>query len=48
MGVVATPPGFGPVKAIRAVPGGVAVFPLRGPSVHANVDIDFLRTGVIA
>ena len=48
MGVVATPLGFGPVKAIRAVPGGIAVCPLRGTPVHADINIEFLRTGVIA
>jgi hypothetical protein len=48
MGVVATPPAFGPVAAIRAVPGGIAIHPRRGPAVRADVHLEFLRTGGIA
>lgn len=48
MGVVATPSAFGPVKAIRAAPGGIEICPLRGPPVRADIDIEFLQTGAVA
>ncbi len=48
MGVVAIPSAFGPVAAIRAVPRGIAVYPARGFAVCADIDLGFLRKGVIA
>ena len=36
------------VAAIRAVPRGIAVYPARGFAVCADIDLGFLRKGVIA